>query len=640
MTLLLSLFNWIYPLTFGALPVFFLPFTQDYYDTTKWTVFIGVILLLLLVQAWSVWRNVPIKLSFGPATIGLGAIAITSIASVLFASPNKVEALLAPFGPITFVALTAASFFAPSYWTPSVSRRFLWSLFGTAAALGLVTIYQFVGVGKLMFPNIPFLLDPLWTPTGSTVATIALLILPVPLFYQGLQEAHKRKRYGLFSLIILMTITVVAGALLVLWQAVPRLSTILLSPREGWSVMLEILKNPRQAIVGVGVENFLTAFTAGRPMRLNLTPLWRARFTTNTNLLFHLTTVYGLLGAASCILFLKNVVARKRHDALLLSLAIGLISLLLVPPSFSLLIVITGLLIVSGTDSGDSGTYTLLVPGKLRFGICALCIAGATGGFYFLGKSYASEIDFARSLVAARGNDGRTTYNTQIRAIQKNPRVSRFHITYSQTNLALAASLSKTIAEQTEATPEGEQKDRQLVSELIQQAISEAKLAINLNPTNILAWEHLARTYQQLIGVVQNTDTWAVATYTQAMRLDPYNPLLALELGGVFVQMKNYTDAITQFSRATNLKPDYANAWYNLANAYELNGDRQQAIKALEETQSLVPPSSSDYTIVTQKLEEVRAGVPKPADASSSASGALTTPAPTPVVVPPLELPN
>ena len=566
-------------LSFG-IPLFFLPFTEDYYDTAKWTVLAAAALCLFLLLAAK-----PFKLSLRPTTIALGALSLAALISLAFASPNKIEGLVSPFGPVTFLSLTVVSLF------PS-SRKFLWALFGSSAVLGLIAVYQFIGIAKRMMPDVGFLADPLWTPTGSAVATLAILTITLPILIQGLIEARKEKRDGLLALGILMILPVALGIVLLSWQLVPKLSTTLLSPREGWSVMLEILKNPQQAIVGVGAENFLTAFTAGRPARLNLSHLWRARFTTNANFLFHITTIYGLIGTASCLLFLKGFLTRKRKDTLFISLFIGFLSLLLAPPNLSLLVVVTGLLIVS-----EEGKVHFGVPFFARLLVSFLAFAG----LLLLGRAYAAEVDFGRSLVAAQQKDGRATYNLQFQAIRKNPKISRFHIAYSQTNLALAASLAS------QENQENDQKTRQLMQELIQQAVNEAKLAVNLNPANILAWENLARTYQQLMRIADGMDTWAATTYRQAIVLDPYNPLLAVELGGVYIQMKNYTDAITQFTRATNLKPDYANAWYNLANVYELNGDNQQAIDALEKTVSLVDPSSSDYPIVTQKLEDLRA---------------------------------
>ena len=152
-----------------------------------------------------------------------------------------------------------------------------------------------------------------------------------------------------------------------------------------------------------------------------------------------------------------------------------------------------------------------------------------------------------------------------------------------------------------------------------------------MNQGNILAWENLARIYSQLVGVAQGADSWATAGYNQAIQLDPTNPLLYLELGSVYIQTKNYTNAITEFSHAVALKPDYANAYYNLANAYKLNNDITQAIATMKQAQQFVTPGSDDYKTVTselQSLQQAPAPTPTP-NTIPSKSPATTKPLPT-----------
>jgi Flp pilus assembly protein TadD len=634
-SLLSRALNLMVPLILTGISLFFLPFTQDFYDLPKWTLLALVALIVLIAQAWQFMRTGTIEFHLKSSTVGLGAITLAALVSLLFASTNKVEALLHPFGVVTFLSLSILSISLQTWSDAKSARRILWLFFGSIFILALISLYQFFGFGKFMFPAVLYLADPLWTPTGSATATAALFIVSLPLLIQGILESHKHKQETYMGGLLLVTGLTLAGLGVTLWQIVPKLSSIVLSPIEGWSILLEILKAPTQAFIGVGAENFLTAFTAGRPMRLNATALWNARFLTNTNLLFHLSTIYGLLGLAATAVFLKNFLRGKFKDALSITLLLGFLAILLVPPNISLLIVLIGLLFIS--ESTHASKHVRL-PGWLGGIMFTIILLGSIIGGYFLGRIYASEVVFANALEAARRNDGRQAYDLQIKAIQLHPKSSRFHITYSQTNLALAVSVSKIIADTPQATQEDQTANRQLAAQLIQQAIREGKTAIALNPSNILAWENLARTYTQLIGVAQEADTWAITTYKQALIFDPFNPLLTLELGGVYIQMKNYTDAITQFTRATGLKPDYVNAWYNLANAYELSGDTARAREALEKTQSLLEPESNDYRIISEAMEQLEN--PRTPQKEATESSMLTTPTPAPVVVPPLDLSN
>lgn len=637
-----NIISWVYPITLAGIAIFFLPVTQNFYDTNKWIVLIAVAFLTVLAWAWEYVRgSSKATISLRPSTIGLGAITLASLASLLFISPNKVEAILNPFGPATFLALTIMSLLAPLFWTEHSSRRFLWSLFGAATILGLIAIYQFAGLGKRMFPGIPYLADPLWTPTGAPATTVTLFMLAIPFLVTGIRESKTHKRDTHLGALILMTILTVAGLGLTLWHGIPRIATTLLPLTTGWAIMLEILKAPVQALFGAGADNFLAAFSAGRPAAVNTSPVWSIRFTANASLLLHLVTIYGLTGGAAAVLFLRSFLSRQRRDALRISLALGLLALLLVPPNLALLVVLTGLLLTAEAHTQTGLVHIPHANTHVRRGVGIVLLALGAAGLWYAGKSYRAELMFAKSLVAAGQNNGTQTYNLQIRAIQANPAISRYHSTFSQTNLAIATTLARSLGPDSEASEEAKLRDRELVSQLIQQAIREAKIAATLNPRNILAWENLARIYAQMIGVAQGADGWAVATFQQAIAIDPSNPVLPLELGGVYVQTAQYTQAITQFTRAVSLKPDYANAWFNLSNAYELAGDRKNAITAMEQTRNLVVKDSSDEKLVTGQLEELRNKEPQPSpQASPSAATTLTTPAPTPVVIPPLELPQ
>lgn len=508
--------------------------------------------------------------SLSPVTLGLAAITAASFISLLTASTNKIEALLMPFGPVTFGALTI---FSLLFILDKAKHRILITLYVATTIIGLIAIYQFFGMGK-------------WVPTGSVISTVTLLVLVLPLLIGETLKTIKSKRESLIAFYCMMTLIVISGLGITLWQLVPHISESILPLKVGLNITLDVLKNPQTAVAGVGAENFLSAFTKNRSADINLTPIWLVRFTTNANLLFHLAATYGLLGASASLLFLKSFFGRKINKSLQISLGIGFISTLITPPSLTILIVLVLLL------SQENNHHNILHLTN-RFGrFIFLLISGVLciGATYFIARAYASEFIFSQSLQSAQQNDGTSAYNLQIKAIKFNPYIARYHMIFSQTNMALAAST----------------KDQKMIPQLIQQAIGEAKRAVELAPSNVIMWENLARTYQQLIGVAQNADNWTIASYQQALILDPTNPMLFVDFGLVFVQLKKYPDAITQFKRSIALKPDYANAYYNLGNAYKLSGDINAAIAATKQAKAVVGTNAVDASIISQQLEDLQ----------------------------------
>jgi tetratricopeptide (TPR) repeat protein len=115
-------------------------------------------------------------------------------------------------------------------------------------------------------------------------------------------------------------------------------------------------------------------------------------------------------------------------------------------------------------------------------------------------------------------------------------------------------------------------------------------------------WGSLASIYQNLIGIAADAPSWAIAAYQKAITLDPVNPVLRLDLGGVYVGIKDYDNALQQFMTAVALKPNYANGYYNLANVFKLKGNTKEAKAALQNVLDLLPNTSSEYQKVMEEL--------------------------------------
>ncbi len=601
------LYMWSMMALVAAIPIIFVPFIQDFYDMGKWFIVatLGIVSLLLWVLQY-LYTKRSLHVEYSSYVFGLFACTIVSLISVWFSSSNKVEAIMSPFGPVMFASLLLLAFTISSFTTEQTRHHLRWFMYGSATVLSLIAVYQSIGIGKSMFPAVSFLSDPLWSPTGSSISTIGILSMILPMMLEDVyrQLHHKKEMHAAIS--IMMTLMTIVGIAVTCWQFLPHLKTTVLPFSMGWAITLEILKNMKHTLIGTGAENFLTAFSLGRPQSYNMSPVWNIRFTTNANMLFHMTTIYGLFGLASVILLAKSLIPSHKLSIESLSLYLAFAALLFAPPSIAVLCAVTCIYVTSAHTQKQHITIRPIsaVWAKLLIVCITLIVTGAAG--YGLYRLYNAEHIFYSSLGKAKENNGTQTYNLQIKAIKANPYISRYHIIYSQTNLALAISLTNAVNQAAEKeTPEQAKKDRELIAQLIQQSIREAKLATTLNPQNVLAWENLARIYNQLTEIAQGADTWTIASYNKAIELDPYNPILRMELGSVAMKKKQYTDAITLFQKSAALKQNYANAYYNLAYAYKANGDLANAISALKMTQSLLDKTSADFEKVGKDIESL-----------------------------------
>jgi hypothetical protein len=267
---------------------------------------------------------------------------------------------------------------------------------------------------------------------------------------------------------------------------------------------------------------------------------------------------------------------------------------------------------------------------------------------YFSGRVIAADLTYKNALDAISGNLGTPAYNLLISAINLNPYMEAYHLTYSQLNLALANS----IAGKGDLT----ETDRNTISQLIQQAIREGKAAIALNPGKVTNWENLAVLYRNLINFAQGADQWAIAASTQSVALSPTDPNLRLSLGRLYFSLADYDNAVLFFNQAAALKPDWPNAHYNLAAALKEKKNLSSAVTELQTTLSLLPSNSADAAQLKNELDSLEkaiaatasAGAPTKASEPTTSSKTTTgsaglsapTPIPSPIIKPPLELGN
>ncbi len=643
---------WIVTLTVFLAPLFFLPITSEYYEFNKNILLIAssVVLLILLALNFVVDRQVKILRS--PFGLPLLAVLATWVISTALRSPNRIDALIDPGQTGTILALVVFFTTAINFVRTRKEMEILaYALVSSLAVLGFTAAMWSSGLMPRLLPA-SYLKSVLWTPTGSPISTIVALVAGLPFVVTLLAREKKlTPASGLLAAAMLLQIT---GAGLIGFQLMrPENRPLFLSQQAGWSIALEAAKV--SPLLGTGPSTFLSDFTRFRPVSYNLTSNWSFRFTNSSNYYLQLLATVGFLGLFAYLFLVVrsySVLAKSLRGAhnseapvsRLMAIAgaasatLIFASQLFVPANLVssvmaiiFLIITTAALKQAGSSlvteanidivAGNStGYHSPLLPWILLV-ITVLLVAPT---LYLTGRIYAAEVLFQKALVAAGANDGKKTYDTLLQAIRQNPTRDTYRIVYSQTNLLLANSIAGN-KDLTDA-------DRNTVTQLIQQAIQEAKNAVALNQNKVANVENLATIYRNLLNLAQGADQWTVVSYRQAILLDPVNPNLRIAMGGVLYSLKNYDDAIAFFQQAVDLKPDLANAHYNLAASYRQKKDLQKAYNAMQNVVQLVDKSSADYTKASQELESLRQeiGQTAPADNATTSPTTLTTPAPVP----------
>jgi len=622
-------------------PLLVMPIFSNAYRVSKIIILVSGVILILITKLVKTFASGKLTITSGNFDFPIFLLAISYLLSGILVSPNKYEAFFIPGSAILIIAISFLYFLLNQSHLESKTVKS--TIFYSSLVFSLISILSLSGILEKI-PQLPsFMKESTFNTEGALIPSIVFMLTVLPISIKNTIEEKEsvKKIFG-----IVTSIFVASAIILSVFNIFSntKVRVILSDFSSNWSIAIDSLKqNP---LLGIGAGNYQTAFNFYKPVSYNSTQNWSIKFNSARNLYFTILTEAGLLGLAASILLIivsfneikKNI---KQKGDVSISLAILLIFLAIFPSSPTLLMLLAVLLslvtekkdfeinlTLKGQEDQKASYLLTRIPSML---VCLPVLAGLVI-FSIKGiKTVYAEATFKKAADALAVQDAKSTYDYIKKAININPYVDRYRTSFSQVSFALANAL----ASKENLTDQ----DKQIIAQLIQQSITEGKAAVTLNTTRSENWANLAAIYQSIIPFAQGADQFAVQTYSQAVTLDPVNPLTRISLGGVYYSLGRYDEAIEAFKLAVIAKPDYANAHYNLAIAYREKGDIESAITQMELVLSLVNKDSSDYQLAKSELESLEG---RKAEIETTASENLTPPqeAQEPVMEPPLELPQ
>ncbi|MBI2039454.1 O-antigen ligase family protein [Candidatus Microgenomates bacterium] len=517
---------------------------------------------------------------------------------------------------------------------------------------------------------------------GSWATYIAAILGVAAVLYlnRDVLETSLRGLTGLIGLIIpaVVVLAVVLLSFVPIPVQTPLAERAKNFPREiqlpfvtSWKVSVSAFRdNP---FWGSGPSTYLFNFTSYKPVEFNQYKFWNIRFDTAFNEYLQVLATLGGVGLvallsltamfinmAARVLRLPHAYAGPAHklaQALAVSGLTFFLILLLHPSTLTLWV--GGLLIlaifcalnlmtsgnpslnregvggnlkqvfmrlasnISQTGTSEETVRVDALPGILL----VISLAAVLSAFFFGGKLVLADFHHRKALDAVLQNQGVVAYNDLVRAEQLNPVSDLYRTDLAQVNFALANAIALAKAP-SEASPAGSltDQDKQNIQVLLQQSINEGRTAVSLSPRSAINWEILATLYRQIAGVAENALIFSLDSYGRAIFQDPLNPLLRLYVGGTYYAVQNYDLAVRFFTDSINLKPDFANGYYNLSVALRDRGDLNAALQAAERMITFVEASSADYQVAQDYLNDLknRISPPNPPQPpAATASGAL-----------------
>lgn len=633
----------------GLFSVFVLSnYTSPYVVPKEILLVFGVSLIVLIWVAKIIVKG-SLTFSLGKFDLGVLLIALSYLVSTFFATPNKMEAYLLP-GTTTFVLAGAVLYFLINQFDQKVKNGGVIALFISGLILSLVSLIGSVNVFSKI-PQLPaFIKDPSFNPMGGVIPSMiflsVILFFAIEIFIKE-KDSIKKMFYGSAMAVVIFALVFFVATALPGKANSPRFATM----QDSWEITVDTLK--KSPFIGVGPANYITAFNVFRPVTYNQSDLWQIRFTTASNFYFTLITETGFFGLFALAVLLIAIYKYLRRnlkfttDTETLSLNLEKSSLIVLVVLFAVLpispVIIVFLfavlallsrsehkLIHLNVATAESNMGASRVPAII---IGLPFVVGVIAIVFLESKVLSSEATFKKSIDALSANDAKTTYDLMNSAINKNPKVDRYHASFAQVNMALASSLAtkKDITD----------SDRSTISQLVQQAISEGKATVSLNPSRSGNWEVLAQIYTSIMPFAKGADQFAIQTYTQAIALDPTNPNLRIALGGIYYSLGNFDNAIDVFKLAVVAKPDLPNAHYNLAITYREKKDYDNAITETNNVISLVAKDSADYKLAKQTLDDLQSKKSAAKSVMGSTENLIPPQQPIPSnVKPPIELPK
>lgn len=587
-------------------PLFFLPITQEFYNTNKFLFSFTIAFLLSVTLLLQLITERKMTFNYTVIDTSVFFLIVATAFSTLISSPNKINALFhlpgCVAGLIVFFVLYLVIKNTPSHDWKVFKPLELLSIGTAMAGVIAIAFYPNPFASQILSPNMMFLKTPLFNTVGS-----ALDLMLFSGFFITLAIARlitkKTKELPVLVAGGIATVVIILNTYYIVKTNQLRLPPV----SQSWLAAIETLKRPQTALFGVGVDNFSGQFTLVKNTSYNSSDLWNINFSVSRSGFLHTWTETGLVGLASMLLIVILLV-RKLHELVRTNnthakeFIFGTLYLIgafvLFPPSFQVLFlffIYLGLLASQGQQKKIEFNFhhNLLAYLVIIFTLAILLPSSV----YVYGRRYMAEYHFKNSLDALSTGQVAPIYLNLQRAIIMNPYEEKYRLTFSQLNLLIANNIAlqkkDTLTEQ----------DRQNITQAIQDAIREAKASVALNPDKASNWENLAVIYQNLLNVAEGADAWSISAYQKAILLDPVNPQLRLALGGVYFSLKQFPNAATFFAQAVSLKPDWANARYNLAWAYFQNKEYDKAISVLQNVLTLLDRGGADYVKVEGDLK-------------------------------------
>lgn len=493
------------------------------------------------------------------------------------------------------------------------------SVFGVWAIVMLILsfgqlIKKGLSTGRIIFSVVAGILSfVVLLMLSFKILWIILLVSLVLLLMFGInfiREVNLGWITSLFALLVLTLVFIVFGTPKFVQMPVP--TEVALGLRPSWSIAsATTFSGVKEFFLGSGLGSFGVDFSKFRNVSFNSDPTaWSLRFNQPYNSILGLLSEGGILLVCAFVFFVLLVLGHIftvwnkirqpsslayeenfKKDNIILESFLATIAFIVLTVGLCMFFysqvlwfawwLILSLIVVGFSFSNrhfiheneitieNTPQYSLSFSFGLIVIMTGLVLSAVWGVRLYLG-----ELSYSKAL---SNSDNKIAETYLKNALDKKQNSDLYHFALANVYLKQAVDLSKNT-----------NPDVQEISSIMAKAVNEAKYATDLAPKSVVLWENLATMYENASALVPESRDWALKALVQAKDLEPTNPSIWWRIGNNYAALTKWEDAIKNYEKAIELKPDYFGAHIGLSNAYEQTQKIDKAIDIYEKIVSQI----------------------------------------------------
>jgi len=366
-----------------------------------------------------------------------------------------------------------------------------------------------------------------------------------------------------------------------------------------WQIALDVTSDTIKStpLFGAGPNNFTNEFLLNKPLILNSSNFWNIEFNSGSGFISTFFVTHGVVGGVLWILFLVfffilGIKSLRKYNEIknypiyqstfFLSSFLWIV-LLINNPSH---VIIFFTFIVTGLFIGIICYENILKVKEYKYWmkvstiiILIIVILWTT---VYIRKAVA--LAYFQSGVGLLNN----SQNRDIEKIENNFKNS---LIWDESDIYYQALSEINIVKINTLTQQNQNKDLKdidpevikKVGEYINDAVTYANKAITIDPENYYNYISAARVYElAALLQIENAYENSKSSYTNAIKLNPYNPSLYLSLAKLEASRNNMTEAQKYIGNALQLKQNYIEAIFLLSQIQVSQGQIKEAINSVK----------------------------------------------------------